>query len=1148
MIVEVPILIQPRPEDDPEGSLYSVRPLFFSSPEAVDHDLSIANRRLENMLREHLQSLVREGELRQLSHFSFSPDVTLHWLDLKLELNRGMERCPLVAATFVEQERTLAFLPHLCDLWYEVGSANDIWERTNAVLTQYLRDLERKREFAEVQIQLSRLRMKRRPSLSVLDIEISTRVPQLKNGKQQFAMLQDVTAVDGAAELRRVGRSLHAMYPHQLVRAVQRDELVQTLTQLLAASDNRPVLLVGRPLVGKTTLVHEVVFRDMAARSQGSAQAHVDRGQFWRIAPQRLVTGMSYVGQWENRWLAILQHASKKKHVLYFDDLVALFQAGVTSQSNLSAADVLQPYVERREVRLLAEMTPEQLRLLRERDRGFADMFQIVSVGEPSEEATVITLLEVIRRLETSYRVQCDLEVLPTVMDLTRRFQPAAAFPGKAATWLTQLAVKYRGRAVQRQDVMQEFHRKSGLQLNFLDTREQLSRQEIARDLHQRIIGQEDAVEAMVDVVSVAKARLNDPHRPLGSLFFLGPTGVGKTECAKALAAYLFGEESRLLRFDMNEYVSAQAATRLVGTIGRPEGLLTSAVRHQPFCVLLFDEIEKAHPDVFDLLLQVLGEARLTESLGRTTDFSNAVIILTSNLGTRDTSQGLGFGGGDDRSQASTLEKAVRDFFRPEFFNRLDRIVPFRQLSREELGRIAESLVLEATGRHGLRRRKCVVDISADARERMIDRGFDGALGARAMRRAVEHELVAPLARQLAAVVPDTPTVLEVSVRDTHLNVRVTPLVQTDPWPETGRGMPVDVSNEHIARAHSALDRITHTCIAARPEGEIVAGNVEPQFAWYLGLMELIQDTRALLRHLVETRQTPTSGVSVPVLQSRPGRRSGKITRYGRPRDRRVLKELYAAEDVRQYCQELMVQLQRLAPAEILGVWLELLDRLALLEAIKPEERGWPHERTLLIVRSPGGDPGERKRFMSRVTDSLSWRSGDWQMARTITRDDGMSFGLEWSAWPPHPVDQSIDGESAIDGLPAPAALPPDLQLAVLEGPSAQRLARLHEGTHLVVACDGRFFVYQVMAFPLRDAESVDEVLERFLTRDVIHRATPAGPEEMGVAGSYVCQPVVTMEDESSGLCLDFRYERAIPGGWVSLSRLLSVPPELQDC
>ena len=588
---------------------------------------------------------------------------------------------------------------------------------------RWFRNAFKQRDEDAVREVLERFDNKKKPWITLLELSVAAQMDRRKADAQGLALLDGQTIGGGAEELEAVGRCQDHLYPDGLNRAACRDRLVEELQRLLESGNRRPLLLAGPPMVGKTAIIHEFIYRRAERRSaRHDMLASNPEGNVWLLAPQRLISGMSYVGQWEQRLLAILKEAQKRQHILYFDDLLGLYHAGVTSQSALSVADVLKPYVERRDVRVLAEATPEQLRLFRKRDRGFADMFQIIQVEQPSERDTLRILLSAIRMLESRYGVRFGLDVLPAVLDLTRCWQPEAAFPGKAATWLNRIAVKHRAAEVGRDTVLEEFRATSGLQVAFADSRVRLLREDILSGLRSRIVGQAAAVEAMADVVCVAKARLNDRQKPLGTLFFLGPTGVGKTECAKALTQYLFGDVARLVRFDMNEYVSPQSVARLVGTFDQPDGLLTGAVRRQPFCVLLSDEIEKAHPDVFDLLLQILGEARLTDALGRTASFANAVIILTSNLGTRQAARDVGFTPAGSTTD-DVYRKAVEEFFRPEFLNRLDRIVPFRRLERVELEQIARTILADVVSREGLARRKCAIELSGVALAWLVDRG-----------------------------------------------------------------------------------------------------------------------------------------------------------------------------------------------------------------------------------------------------------------------------------------------------------------------------------------------------------------------------------------------------------------------------------------
>jgi len=655
----------------------------------------------------------------------------------------------------------------------------------------------------------------------------------------------------------------------------------------------------------------------------------------------------------------------------------------------------------------------------------------------------------------------------------------------------------------------------------------------------------------MAEVVSIAKARLNDPARPLGSLFFLGPTGVGKTECSKALAQYLFSDESRLLRLDMNEFVSPNAAARLVGTFGQPDGLLTGAVRHQPFCVLLFDEIEKAHPDVFDLLLQILGEARLTDARGRTADFSNAVVILTSNLGTRQAATDLGFRKKDEVSSQDMYLKAVQDFFRPEFFNRLDRIVPFQQLSREEMERIARLMIAEATGRQGLVRRKCVVDMTPPALERIIDRGYDPALGARAMRRSVERELVSPLARQLAGVLLETPTALEVFGHGRGLDVQVTPLEQCQPWPQTARPKLEDY-RALVTAAEEVIGRIVRSCQAHRPPGEIAADNISLEFTTYLCIREWIEEAMEHVKELREFLFTAKPHPSPPMIPYRPRLKTRRERLNGWKFEGNLLKKLQSAENIDEFFADLAEQLPQSSPQGSIGHCVsELLNHLAQLHAMEPNDNVWKRERALLLVRSINAtteDSSSFLRHIQRVYErfGLNCEDIDWMTGCRFQEDPAVSIEDL-----PRDVGRGVSGDSARNGR-ARGSKSGGMQHAVdvtlLEGYRALQFAPMGNGTHLRFAENGELVVCQVVAFPLEENDCVESCVQHLRMRDEQCRDA-ASRDDGGIdAGPFAWRPVVTLTDSLRDVSIDFRHAQATRVDWMDLSPLLPVPPEVEDC
>lgn len=784
MNLALPVYVEEHKVPGQPAPQFLLRPLFFTAPHESGPVLSTVLAKLAREIRKRLDALADAPRHDELIPWTFAPDLAQTPVKFTLQLRRQTAECRLLVVSFEAFDRRIGFIPALGDLFFEINRGQNVTTRAREVITEHFRQIEK--DEGDDFVLPRRLATPTRAFVTTLQLDIHPR-PRLKSADRDgFMALLSHEKLDGRQELQKVGRCLDWFYPDQLERAVLREREVEELLALLGPGDRRPVLLLGPRRCGKTTIIHETVFRRVEERKQ----PHVIDRNLWLLSPARLISGMSYVGQWEGRLLAILAEARDRQHVLYFDDVLGLFLAGRSADSDLSVAAVMRAWVERRDFRMLAEMTPDAFRILKEKDRAFADLFHILPIRETDHSQTRRVLIHSVRRLETVHKCRFTADVIPTVLDLTTRYVRDQAMPGKAAGLVAQLALKFREQDITRFTTMAEFAARSGLAVSFLDHASRLERQSVVSALSRELIGQPSAVEALADVVTIAKARLNDPARPLGAFLFLGPTGVGKTQAAKVIANYLFGHQNTkmeaggwkmekgaapsstlhspsssssppLLRFDMNEFLDASAAARLVGTFHQPEGLLTSAVRRQPWCVLLLDEIEKAHPAVFDILLQVLGEGRLTDALGRTADFTNALIIMTSNLGAREAGATFGLKPRNASADDTYLHAAER-FFRPEFFNRIDRVVPFSPLSRENIADIANQLIAALFQREGLVHRRCVLDVDAAAMNRLIDQGYHPDLGARALKRAIERQLTHPIATRLAAMAPDAPTLVSI--------------------------------------------------------------------------------------------------------------------------------------------------------------------------------------------------------------------------------------------------------------------------------------------------------------------------------------------------------------------------------------------------
>lgn len=846
MIFSIPIFVEARPALGSRPPWFSVRPLFQDGPVQKADRLGRALNKLTADLQQVLHELGREPRHDLLADWTFHPTLEETILDLRLELASGSQLRRFFLVGYPAFERKLFFNPKLIELHFEVAAGQTLAERAQEVFTRKFRVLEK--EDAGFDPDLYALQGRAR--LTTLDLKFEPAVVAAKPAVSRRASLfGGPEEKDGEQELRRTGRPLHLLYPDDLERAVGRESEVEALGNMLASADRRSILLVGPRKVGKTTILHELVWQ-MCTRKKERTGRH---RPVWLLSPMRLISGMSYLGEWENRVLAILDYAREKDQVLYFDDLLGLFTAGVSFASDLNVAQVLRPALEKRAVRVVAEITPEAWRVLRERDRAFADLFDVLPIAEPAEAETFRILVNVVRQLETRYRSAFEVQVVPAVYELHRRFAPDAAFPGKAAGFLRRLAVRYAGHAIGREQALEEFQQQSGLQLALLDEHRSVSRPEILEALRAGLKGQDHALEAFADVLVTLKARLNDPRRPLATLLLLGPTGVGKTQSAKVLAKYLFGSPERLLRFDMNEYVDSLAASRLSGTPDEPDGLLTSAIRRQPFSVVLFDEIEKAAPEVFDLLLAALDEGRLTDALGRVADFTTAVILLTSNLGARESRAQLGFRTGDAETDA-VFTTAAEKFFRPEFFNRLDGVIPFRPLETAHLEGIAQLLIAQVFAREGLKRRECVLRVSPAAMGRLVELGCHARLGARALKRVVEREVAQPLAHRLAALAPGTPAVVRVHLGPEGLKLELQPLrpvARSVLWPEAvtrkrDKSQPAAFASWLVVAADTFLERMETEIETNAPGSRVELGKVSAEASRYFACREQFKKVERL--------------------------------------------------------------------------------------------------------------------------------------------------------------------------------------------------------------------------------------------------------------------------------------------------------------
>ncbi len=546
----------------------------------------------------------------------------------------------------------------------------------------------------------------------------------------------------------------HRIEDETLGHAFGREKIIDELVSIFTSPQPTSVCLVGDSGVGKTALIHEAAHRAFAL-----SKRYQERRDIWQTNGDRIIAGMSIIGQWEQRVESFCRELSERDDLLFTEDLLSVVRAGRTYSGNSNVGNFIEPYLEEFRFAMITEATDETYALARAASPGFVDKFRRIQVPPLSYRETLAVITDLVREIETNLKTKIVPDGIEAILHLSRRFFRNEAYPGKAVLLLRKCHSEGERRFDESDErepirvdanlVCDVVHRQTGLPMTILKPGTGRHPDDIMRAFSRRVFSQPVAIKTVSKLVVAIEQGIIDPEKPLASLLLIGPSGVGKTETAKALSEDLFGNVDRMIRFDMSEFNSPGAATRLIGTSRNPDGELTSKVRSQPFCVLLFDEIEKAHGLVLDLLLQILGDGRLTDAAGRIVDFRNTIVIMTSNLGANTEDRWMGFSDVSNQDRAQHYRGAAEAFFRPEIFNRIDSVVPYRPLQSDALRKIARRTLQKLLNRRGIRRAQMMIDVDEGLIETLAKTSVDARYGARTLAHRIEQQLINPLAKRL---------------------------------------------------------------------------------------------------------------------------------------------------------------------------------------------------------------------------------------------------------------------------------------------------------------------------------------------------------------------------------------------------------------
>ena len=587
---------------------------------------------------------------------------------------------------------------------------------------------------------------------SQLDAEFAGEQPfSWENIKENKKSKTDTPALD------KYGKDLTAQARNgELDPVVGRQVEIERVIQILSRRKKNNPILIGEPGVGKSAIVE-----GLALRIENGEAPTLQGRRIISLDIASMVAGTTYRGQFEERIKTVINELHKHPEIILFVDEIHTIMGAGNAQGSLDAANILKPALARGEVQCVGATTIAEYRKTIEKDGALERRFQKVQVQPTSPEETYAALTRLSEVYGTFHKVQYTEEALHACVKLTDRYISDRFFPDKAIDAMDEAGAYKRQTTTEAEstplitesDIAFVVSRMSGVPVQRVAQTETQQLRQMAKVLQQRVIGQDKAIETIVKAIQRSRMGLRDPKKPIGTFFLLGPTGVGKTHLAQCLAEEMFGNRDAIIRFDMSEYIEKHTVSLLVGAppgyVAHEEGgKLTEAVRRKPYSIVLFDEIEKAHPDIFNVLLQVMDEGRLTDRQGHIVDFKNTIIIMTSNVGTRQLNEfgsGIGFDTGeiDDKQSERTLTKALNRTFPPEFVNRLDNIVIFNPLNRESLAQILSlelyplKVRLEVMGYE--------LEVTQETLDKLLKESIDRKFGARPLKRAIQTWIEDPI-------------------------------------------------------------------------------------------------------------------------------------------------------------------------------------------------------------------------------------------------------------------------------------------------------------------------------------------------------------------------------------------------------------------